>query len=370
MDRNFVLIKNFRKDSYTNAGTSLSFFEWIQNIDYDAVTNFSLLLVEVSDSLGLEGDSVSGEYDDYWKWVGHILNGENISNIFRLGKREFVVLLRENCLADQRRLGETIIDQFNKEAKQFNINEPVAKGVLVTRSAGEEFSHTSVFDFLRIASQELCQVPMGSIKSIQGQSYKSDSNLSWLIKNISIQMIELGKMIDETYHLANSDPLTGLPNVRAAFDMLDAVYSSSQITNDQFAVIMVDGDGLKEMNKFGYATGDEYICQLAKTQMRCLRSSDFLARWRIGDEFLVILNNTSFEMASVIAERLRSMVEKSSQYWLHPATISLGVAVYPDHATTIDEILCQAERALTTAKERGKNQVVFADRICSIGPDS
>jgi diguanylate cyclase (GGDEF)-like protein len=271
--------------------------------------------------------------------------------------------LNENCLADQKQLGESIVKQLNKEANQFNIKEPIAKGVLVTKNADEKLSQTSIFGLLGIASRALDKIPVGSIKFIQRQSLTSDHNLSWLIKTISLQMVELGKKIDETYHLVNSDPLTGLPNTRAAFDELDMVYSNSQMSNEPFAVIMVDGDGLKEMNNFGYSTGDEYICHLAKTQKSGLRSGDFLARWRMGDEFLVILKNTSTRMAHVIAERLRSMVELASSNWLLPVTISLGVAVYPDHATTIDEMLCQVENALKTAKERGKNQVVFADEI-------
>jgi diguanylate cyclase (GGDEF)-like protein len=359
-----LVSKDFRKDSCTNAGTSLSFFEWIQEIK--VVNNFCLLLIEITDSLRLDRDSESYFHDKYWKWVGQVLDRDVLSKIFRLGKCEFVVILNENCLADQKQLAESIIIRLNKEAKQFNINEPVAKGILVTKGVGENFSQFSIFDLLRIASQELSHVPIGSTKYIQGQSTQSDKNLSWLIKNISVQMVELGKKIDETYHLVNTDPLTGLPNLRAALEELDYVYSSSKISNDQFAVIMVDGDGLKEMNKSGYETGDKYICQLAEIQKSGLRNGDFLARWRMGDEFLVILKNTSSEMAHEIAERLRYMVEQASESWVMPVTISLGLAVYPDHAITIDELLFKAEKALTLAKERGKNQIVYADEIYSI----
>jgi diguanylate cyclase (GGDEF)-like protein len=355
--------KDFRKDTFTKAGTSLSFCEWVQNLDYDDVTNFSLLLVEIKDALQPNDKTESCEYDKYWEWVGHVLNGDILGNFFRLGKGEFVVLLNEDGLVCQKQQGESIIDQLNKEVKQFQIYEPIAKGILVARSADQNFSQTSLFDLMRIASQELCRIPIGSLKCIQGQTYKSENNLSWLFKNISSQMVELGKKIDETYHLINADPLTGLPNTRAAFDELDIVYSNSKIRNESFAVIMVDGDGLKRMNDFGYETGDKYICQLAKIQLNGLRNGDFLARWRMGDEFLAILNNTSSKIAREIAERLRSMVEQASQSWLLPVTISLGGAVYPDHATTINEMLCQAESALALAKERGKNQVVFAEEI-------
>jgi diguanylate cyclase (GGDEF)-like protein len=364
MKNNLVSTKDFRKDAYTRTGTSLSFFEWIQNINYDAVSNFSLLLIEIIDTRGENMSSESYDYEKYWKFIGQILNGETLSSIFRLGKSEFVVLLNENRLANQQ-LGESIIHQLNKEAQKFNINEPIAKGILVSMSPGQKFVQSVIFDFLRIASRELSQVPVGAIQFIKGRSYRSEDNLSWLMKNIAIQMVELGKEMDETYHLINCDPLTGLPNLRAAFDELDMVFSTSKITNEQFAVIMIDGDGLKEMNKFGYDIGDRYICQLAKTQRRGLRSGDFLARWRMGDEFLVILKNTSSEMAGEIAERLRVMVERVSQTWLMPVTISLGVVIYPDHAASIDEMICQAEKALTMAKHRGKNQVVFADEICN-----
>ena len=100
--------------------------------------------------------------------------------------------------------------------------------------------------------------------------------------------------------------------------------------------------------------------QLCQTLRNRLRPDDFLARWRVGDEFLVLLPNTILERAVLLAERLRSAVQDESRTWPFPVTVSIGVAVYPLHGTTADELLQAGECAKEQAKAQGKNRVVAA----------
>jgi len=91
-----------------------------------------------------------------------------------------------------------------------------------------------------------------------------------------------------------------------------------------------------------------------------IRPSDFVARWRAGDEFFVLLPDTSVRQAVAIGERLCKAVQEVSREWLFPITISAGVASYPEHGKTASGLLHQAEIALDRAKKMGKNQVVAA----------
>jgi diguanylate cyclase (GGDEF)-like protein len=91
-----------------------------------------------------------------------------------------------------------------------------------------------------------------------------------------------------------------------------------------------------------------------------MRPEDFLGRWRMGDEFIVILPDTAVEQAVAVAERLRAAVETASTEWLYPTSVSVGVAYYPRHGNSANELLEAAERALTISKKSGKNQVTVA----------
>jgi len=133
-------------------------------------------------------------------------------------------------------------------------------------------------------------------------------------------------------------------------------------TGEPFVILLIDGDNLSRYNKAGYLAGDEMIERLGKALEGELRPADFIARWRTGDEFLVLLRDASLESALPIAERLREVVCDVSQEWVFPITISLGVAGYPEQGRTPDELLQQAERALDRAKNSGKNQVYINDQ--------
>ncbi len=106
--------------------------------------------------------------------------------------------------------------------------------------------------------------------------------------------------------------------------------------------------------------GDDVIRKLSITLGSVLRPDDFLGRWRMGDEFIVILPSTMLEQAVTIAERLRSAVELASREWLYPTSVSIGIAYYPRHGNSANELLEAAELALKKSKSKGKNRVTVA----------
>jgi diguanylate cyclase (GGDEF)-like protein len=97
--------------------------------------------------------------------------------------------------------------------------------------------------------------------------------------------------------------------------------------------------------------------RLAELLASHLRPGDFIARWRVGDEFLVLLPASTKEESLVVAERLRSQVELLSKTWELPITISIGVATYPASGATVEELLLAVEKAAKRSKDKGKNQI-------------
>jgi diguanylate cyclase (GGDEF)-like protein len=93
-----------------------------------------------------------------------------------------------------------------------------------------------------------------------------------------------------------------------------------------------------------------------------LRPGDFIARWRVGDEFLVLLPSATGNDASIVAERLRSEVESKSKAWEIPITISIGIATYPSHGASVEELLAAVEKAAKQSKDHGKNQITLFDK--------
>ena len=91
-----------------------------------------------------------------------------------------------------------------------------------------------------------------------------------------------------------------------------------------------------------------------------LRPGDFVARWRTGDEFMVILPKTSSQGAKVVGERFCTALREASKAWKFPTSISIGIAVYPQHGNHLNELTDAAEAANKQAKDEGKDRVVLA----------
>ena len=131
----------------------------------------------------------------------------------------------------------------------------------------------------------------------------------------------------------------------------------SQRTNEEFSILFIDGDNLRFYNDISYSAGDDMLKRLAEVLSKHLRPGDFIARWRVGDEFLVLLPATTRDGAFVVAERLRVEVEIQSKSWEIPITISIGLSTFPTHGETSKELLLAVEKAAKHSKEHGKNQI-------------
>jgi diguanylate cyclase (GGDEF)-like protein len=167
------------------------------------------------------------------------------------------------------------------------------------------------------------------------------------------------KMFEKIQHQASTDGLTGLANHRAFYEILEKELWRSRRYGGHISLIMVDIDNLKKINDaYGHRVGDRVIREISRKIKECIRQIDIAARYG-GDEFAVILPNTSLADATVVAERMVDAVSNSPITWKKEQlalSISVGLGRY-DADTTPEDITNHSDEALYTAKQAGKNTV-------------
>jgi diguanylate cyclase (GGDEF)-like protein len=161
------------------------------------------------------------------------------------------------------------------------------------------------------------------------------------------------------------DPLTSVFNRRYMEEAFTHELYRAARHSRPVGVIMLDVDHFKAINDaHGHAYGDSLLKALAAYLKNRLRGEDILCRYG-GEEFTIILPDTTLENALALAERLRSEIQalelEPGSPPLEPIHISLGVAAFPEHGRNAEELLKSADWALYQAKKRGRDQVITAD---------
>lgn len=162
---------------------------------------------------------------------------------------------------------------------------------------------------------------------------------------------------------AMQDPLTGLLNRRAFADFADRMSRRRAGLRNAMAILVLDLDHFKSINdRFGHEAGDRMLKAFGDMAEQSIRTSDQMFRMG-GEEFCVLLPDTSVAEAVVIAERIRqgfeAVVIETSAGPAH-TTVSIGVAA-TQYAVEIDVLLAAADAAVYEAKARGRNRVVVAE---------
>lgn len=167
------------------------------------------------------------------------------------------------------------------------------------------------------------------------------------------------KRNEELDYLAARDPLTNCYNRRILFEVMNRDFMDlPQI--EEYCILMVDIDHFKSVNDtYGHSIGDTVLCGVAELLQANIRKSDSVARFG-GEEFCIILPNTTQEQAIRIAEAIRIKVEKATFEDI-PVTCSFGVTSIKFKARTPSELIEQADLALYEAKSLGRNQVALWD---------
>lgn len=191
---------------------------------------------------------------------------------------------------------------------------------------------------------------------------------SYLIGFVLVMMSSTGIILmhkeraDElTRRLATTDPLTGVYNRRTFIELADMALARSQRTGTPLSLLMLDLDHFKNVNdRHGHLVGDQVLKSFVRLAETCLRREDLLVRFG-GEEFCVLLPDTTLEGAMALAERVRVLIADTP---LHAGktvvniTVSFGVdTMHTGEPGTVDLLLERADKALYRAKKSGRNRV-------------
>jgi diguanylate cyclase (GGDEF)-like protein/PAS domain S-box-containing protein len=165
---------------------------------------------------------------------------------------------------------------------------------------------------------------------------------------------------DHLRQQAARDPLTGLSNYRHLAEVLDMEVKRSERTGREFALLLFDLDGLKDINdRYGHLIGSHALCRVADVLSFC-RDIDTAARYG-GDEFAVVLPETGAEAAHQVAQRI---CESIAHDGMGPMlSVSMGVAVYPQDGQRIETLLRAADVAMYSMKAKKHNLLDARQRV-------
>jgi diguanylate cyclase (GGDEF)-like protein/PAS domain S-box-containing protein len=175
---------------------------------------------------------------------------------------------------------------------------------------------------------------------------------------IAIDVTEQRTLEEQLRHQASSDSLTGLANHRRLFEVLHSEICRSKRTGREFSLVLLDLDNLKQVNdQFSHLVGDRALCRLGQILTDSCRSIDTAARHG-GDEFALVLPETSVAAATLVAQRICELLEAQTE--APPLSVSAGIASFPEDADTIGTLLYAADAALYAMKDSRPTAVVRA----------
>jgi diguanylate cyclase (GGDEF)-like protein len=347
-----------RIDTLTGCANLLSFLEtFATRLTSSPESTFSLLLIDLNNFMSFNTAHGHMRGDSVLHWVGIVLRDTGFPT-YRLGGDEFLVLLDNENTEERVQIAQAVFERLNRESQQFGMANPAS--VILIHFQNEKLE---IADLWIAISDALFDAKVYGERGFLVTTYAHASAINnyqlRVINMLTERLLSFANRLDATHQIAYLDPVTQLPNSIAAEREMKRALQQAQRNNDVFSILFIDGDNLRLYNDISYSAGDEMLRQLAQVLSQHLRPGDFIARWRVGDEFLVLLPAASKEDAFVVAERLRSEVESTSKLWKIPITVSLGIATYPLHGSTIKELLLSVEKAAKYSKEHGKNQITL-----------
>lgn len=173
------------------------------------------------------------------------------------------------------------------------------------------------------------------------------------------------KYTKDLEYYATRDPLTSLHNQRMFKELLGYEIGRATRHKESFALLMLDMDNFKLVNdRHGHAFGDQFLQEFAHVLEDTVRAGDMVARYG-GDEFTVILPETTEEQAHMVAQKIRQNLEnlqiRSPDGAIVHATTSVGIALYPNHADNPRDLFLMADNMMYKAKKLGRNAIAIPD---------
>lgn len=206
------------------------------------------------------------------------------------------------------------------------------------------------------------QALLQSRDMLEQQVLERTQELSNTVKQLEEQIEERKKVEAELDFMANHDALTGLPSLRLCKDRLERSLAAARRSARMTAVMFLDLDGFKKVNDMlGHESGDQVLIAMAKRIQQEMRETDTIARIG-GDEFIIILSDLS--KLSAVKTIAANIIKKISQPVLIDqsevtVSASIGIALYPEHGATSEQLMQAADKAMYEVKKSGKNNFGF-----------
>lgn len=178
-----------------------------------------------------------------------------------------------------------------------------------------------------------------------------------LTQAVMIAWTDIQKQKDLLTQEAMTDLLTGLTNRRALENSMNQAIAARV----PFSLIVLDVDKFKFVNDtYGHLAGDEVLKHFGQILRASIRPGDVCSRYG-GEEFVIMLPRTKAEDAYIVAERIRKTLEKSKAPVALRITSSQGIAHFPTHGKSLEELMGEADQALYSAKHQGRNRTMVAE---------
>jgi len=202
----------------------------------------------------------------------------------------------------------------------------------------------------------------GSVINVDVSIVKVDIEGQQLVYCSSRDVTERNRSEEKMVELAYYDSLTGLPNRALFYDRLTQEIKKAHRAGLKMALLFIDLDKFKEVNDtLGHSMGDLLLQETARRISNCVREADTVARLG-GDEFIIILSElddaTSIErVAESILQKLAEPFQLGDE--IAHVSASMGITLYPDDATEVEELLKDADQAMYVSKNAGRNRLSY-----------
>ena len=266
------------------------------------------------------------------------LVGEEVFGVFHPEDKKMAQNYLAECFQDIGRTKRWEIRKIRKDRSQLWVHERVR---VIKKADGESIA-LIVCDDITVRK-------------------KSEQEVAESNRQLKLYIDKIEKLQFELREQALRDPLTGLFNRRYMEEALEQELAKANRKEMPLSIVILDLDNLKAINDTNghFTGGDEALKTLANTLRGLCRAEDIVSRYG-GDEFLVVLYDTSIEVASKRAFEWKEALSKSrgNEFSI---TFSAGIASFPLHGITTEEILANADEALYRAKKDGRDKVVIYD---------
>ena len=192
----------------------------------------------------------------------------------------------------------------------------------------------------------------------------AEETLQKASEQLELTNSELEQALSREQYLSRTDGLTGMYNRRFFYELATREFSAALRYSRQLSIILFDTDNLKHVNDtYGHLAGDKLLAMVAQTAAAQLRAVDELARYG-GDEFIILLPETSAKQAFPIAERIREQIaalRMNNDKDHFSVTLSIGIAETENDPAdfSIEAVISRADKAMYKAKTEGRNRTVI-----------